>query len=654
MPGFVNAHTHLEYANYAGFGDGMPFGPWITTHIARKAPARRGGHARDRTARRARVACAPGVTTVADYSFSGAAATRAADAGLRAIVYLEVFARRPRPTRSSSGTRSAQLRRGDAARPDRHLAARALHLLARHLPVLPLARRAGRHAPRGERERDRVAPPRPRAARGDRHAPRPAAREAPGRRRSSPCSARSSSAPTASRSTTPRVALLAARDVPVAHCPRSNALLGCGIAPLTALRDGRRPRRARHRLARLDAVVRPVRGASRRDLRGARARAARRRAGSGRGARARHDRLGARPATRRGGGYADRRKARRSDGRVARREPVPSGRGSGCGGRVRRLSGPSARDDRRRTDPLPEGRRDRVARGTQHRKRRTGPNARKPATAPSVAATAEAAPARVAGAAVLPAAARPREVGVRAPRARVRARLRLPRHRLRLERDHRRAAERVQLRQGERRRRRSRASSSKTQKNPLDAKAWRDLATAYETKQRTNDAIVALAQYTGLRPKDARRARRAREPSTASRRARTRPDYQNSLQAAVRPDAAVRRVPAARRRRRSARRSTTRRRCRTRSRRRSASRRRRRSRRPSRTTRRRSENAEGAYQKLAKLTPKDPNAQYQLGQAADSAGDTKVALAAYKAVVKLVPAKTDPLRTDALQRASKR
>ena len=58
-------------------------------------------------------------------------------------------------------------------------------------------------------------------------------------------------------------------------------------------------------------------------------------------------------------------------------------------------------------------------------------------------------------------------------------------------------------------------------------------------------------------------------------------------------------------------------------------------------------NAEGAYQKLAKLTPKDPNAQFQLAQAADAAGDTKVALAAYKAVVKLVPVKTDPLRTNA-------
>jgi 5-methylthioadenosine/S-adenosylhomocysteine deaminase len=32
------------------------------------------------------------------------------------------------------------------------------------------------------------------------------------------------------------LALLARHDVPVAHCPRSNALLGCGIAPLAAFR----------------------------------------------------------------------------------------------------------------------------------------------------------------------------------------------------------------------------------------------------------------------------------------------------------------------------------------------------------------------------------------------------------------------------------
>jgi len=37
LPGFVNAHSHLEYAAYAGFGDGLPFGPWIALHVERKS-----------------------------------------------------------------------------------------------------------------------------------------------------------------------------------------------------------------------------------------------------------------------------------------------------------------------------------------------------------------------------------------------------------------------------------------------------------------------------------------------------------------------------------------------------------------------------------------------------------------------------------------
>jgi len=94
IPGFVNAHSHLEYSRYAGFGDGQPFGPWIATHVARKnllddaamlALARQGVLDSLRS----------GITTTADYSFSGAAATAAEDLGLRAIVYIEVFALEP-------------------------------------------------------------------------------------------------------------------------------------------------------------------------------------------------------------------------------------------------------------------------------------------------------------------------------------------------------------------------------------------------------------------------------------------------------------------------------------------------------------------------------------------------------------------------------
>ena len=72
-PGFVDCHTHLEYAVYAGFGDGLPFSEWIGLHVARKrlldlddmvAIATDGAHECLRS----------GITTVGDCSFAGAAA----------------------------------------------------------------------------------------------------------------------------------------------------------------------------------------------------------------------------------------------------------------------------------------------------------------------------------------------------------------------------------------------------------------------------------------------------------------------------------------------------------------------------------------------------------------------------------------------------
>jgi len=95
VPGFVNAHSHLEYAVYGGFGDGLgDFAEWITLHIQRK----------DRIdwdeyvaiARLGAASClAAGVTTIGDCSYSGAAAVACAELGLRGIVYLEVFGSDP-------------------------------------------------------------------------------------------------------------------------------------------------------------------------------------------------------------------------------------------------------------------------------------------------------------------------------------------------------------------------------------------------------------------------------------------------------------------------------------------------------------------------------------------------------------------------------
>jgi 5-methylthioadenosine/S-adenosylhomocysteine deaminase len=90
VPGLVNAHTHLEYAVYAGFGDGFSFGPWISTHVERKRKLDRSDM--EAIARLGAAECLrSGITTVGDLAFSGASAHACDRLGLRAIVYLEVF-----------------------------------------------------------------------------------------------------------------------------------------------------------------------------------------------------------------------------------------------------------------------------------------------------------------------------------------------------------------------------------------------------------------------------------------------------------------------------------------------------------------------------------------------------------------------------------
>jgi cytochrome c-type biogenesis protein CcmH/NrfG len=179
----------------------------------------------------------------------------------------------------------------------------------------------------------------------------------------------------------------------------------------------------------------------------------------------------------------------------------------------------------------------------------------------------------------------------------------------------------------------------KTQKNPLDAKAWRDLATAYETKHRTNDAVVALSQYVGLRPKD--QGALAELGSLYTQQAQGyATDYTNAQQqvaAATPASAAFAPAPGtvigkmfndpktlqdpiatAVQSLAQAQESTA-----------------------YSNYQQAQANAESAYQKLAKLTPKDPNAQIQLGQAAQAARDLPTAIAAYDAFLKLAP--SDPL-----------
>ncbi|NUR78641.1 MAG: hypothetical protein HOQ28_20430 [Thermoleophilia bacterium] len=179
----------------------------------------------------------------------------------------------------------------------------------------------------------------------------------------------------------------------------------------------------------------------------------------------------------------------------------------------------------------------------------------------------------------------------------------------------------------------------KTQKNPSDATAWRDLATAYEQKQRTQDAVTALQRYTALRSQDQTalqelagqysnlantyatdysnaQAQAAQQASPASTFA---PPSSTPLGKLFTDPAALKDpISDAVQSLASTKQSTA-----------------------YSKYQEAQKNAETTYQKLASLTPNDATVQIQLGQAAQSAGDTKTAVGAFEKFLKLAP--TDPL-----------
>jgi cytosine/adenosine deaminase-related metal-dependent hydrolase len=237
LPGFVNAHTHLEYAVYGGFGDGLSFGPWIGVHVERKQ--RIGIEEMEAIARLGALECLrSGVTMVGDCSFSGASATACAEVGLDAVVYLEVF-----------GTAEAGLERFDrlSARIAPALSDGVRLGVSPHAPyttTIDLYRAAtelrlpvATHLSESLDELDFVGSGGgPWSGIADMLVP--------------PLGTTGIRALAEEGLLGPHVlaahcvhvddeeiALLAGHDVAVAHCPRSNAVLGCGIAPLAALRE---------------------------------------------------------------------------------------------------------------------------------------------------------------------------------------------------------------------------------------------------------------------------------------------------------------------------------------------------------------------------------------------------------------------------------
>jgi cytosine/adenosine deaminase-related metal-dependent hydrolase len=237
LPGFVNAHSHLEYAVYAGFGDGLAFGEWLLTHVERKRQVDWDGHLAIARVGAAQ-SLASGIATTADASFTGAAAVASVELGLRALVHLEVFGHeadavarfeekyeRVRDVVGGLVSIGVSPHAPYTVSPELYEACNALGLsVATHLaesedeqlwvssgsgPWSELAHLLG--APYGTTAIRRLADY---GVLNERVV-----------------------AAHCVHVDEDEIALLADHDVAVAHCPRSNAALGCGIAPLRGLLD---------------------------------------------------------------------------------------------------------------------------------------------------------------------------------------------------------------------------------------------------------------------------------------------------------------------------------------------------------------------------------------------------------------------------------
>lgn len=236
LPGFVNAHTHLEYAVYAGFGDGLSFLPWLRTHVERK---RRIAFADAvAIARLGAAEClASGVTTVADSTFTGAAAIACAELGLRAVCHAEVFG----ADAEAALRRFAELRE----RMEPALSARVRLGVAPHAPytcspevyeaALALDLPVATHLHESEAELAWL-----RSGSGPLAAVASLLVPPPGRSGVRMLAERGLLGPALTAAhcvhlDAEEVELLAASGAGVVHCPRSNALLGCGLAPVDDL-----------------------------------------------------------------------------------------------------------------------------------------------------------------------------------------------------------------------------------------------------------------------------------------------------------------------------------------------------------------------------------------------------------------------------------
>ena len=187
---------------------------------------------------------------------------------------------------------------------------------------------------------------------------------------------------------------------------------------------------------------------------------------------------------------------------------------------------------------------------------------------------------------------------------------------------------------------------AETVKRPNDPKSWDDLANVYRTRNETDKAIAAQIHYTELAPKDPDGFRtlagdyfdQARQQATIAQNSQISSAYSGSASpagagptlngtalftdplAGISPTEASSAYETAVQAQNTA-----------------------------------LQSAVSAYQKVAALSPNDPNVQAELGSNAVQAGNTTVAIAAFKRYLKLAPDSSDaPLIRRELKQLTKK
>ncbi|HET6494235.1 MAG TPA: amidohydrolase [Thermoleophilia bacterium] len=254
MPGFVNCHSHIEYTSFRGILDDLEFSDWLISLIDVKASLTPNEYLVN--ARLGVIeAISSGITTLADTSYGGAALQALTEAGLRGRVYLEVFGiddTRVEQTMAEVERRLEEAQTVAPAQLDVGLTPHSPYTVSSRLyqAISSLARDRGlkvmSHVAESKDEMTYVRSGSGKLAHDY--------RERMGWERMlvqpfgvSPIKYLQQwnafdadfLAAHCVQVTRDDIRILKAEDVAVAHCPKSNAKLGCGVAPLTdMLREG--------------------------------------------------------------------------------------------------------------------------------------------------------------------------------------------------------------------------------------------------------------------------------------------------------------------------------------------------------------------------------------------------------------------------------